>query len=153
MCHLTANIQALMQLVKNNENSKDFDLTHWTSDCGTFGCLVGNDLLARNVFISEAILQDILWGKRHDHYYGLQHSVFNWLFNCRKKDHENNWKLRNNKDKKAALNRVRKAIYYILRKRELMYDDDGEFSQEKYEEARRTGDIGISDKVLEEVRS
>ena len=37
--------QELMNLVKANEDSTDFDLTSFVSDCRTFGCLVGNHFL------------------------------------------------------------------------------------------------------------
>lgn len=42
------NTQRLLDLVKANEKSCDFDLGDWKHWCGTYGCLVGNHIISES---------------------------------------------------------------------------------------------------------
>ncbi len=151
-----ANIPALMRCVTNNEKASDFYLGAWS--CGTHGCLVGNDALAIGVDRNY-----IGWGFASDEY-GLGYVILQFLFGTRDFGRSSigielrptiAWLINNvsctrdPRDRTAALNRLRKFIYYVLRKRELLYDDSGCVR----ETARRAeGDHHIVRGVLRDVQ-
>lgn len=156
------NIPALLRLIKNNELSKAFDLRHFVQPCGTFGCLIGNDWLATH----EPSLAGLEFDFRHTNFwefsrcqYKTSHWVSFWLFNTHD-FFKGPWGIRLSKswfgeqrnctDRQAALNRVRKFVYYVLHKRELLYDDSGCIR----ETARRSeGDQHVLQQVQQKVRS
>lgn len=131
-----ANIPALMRCVRNNESAPGFNLLTFVSECGTFGCLVGNDRLGCQIHLEETHYS---WSVRE---YGVTRTVWQFLFGeceiargagglvlSRSDDGFllafNGSRRRNENDRTAALNRLRKFIYYVLHKRELLYDDNG----------------------------
>lgn len=126
--------------------------------CGTYGCLVGNHLLKTREWEK---LDEIDRGtfSTAAHYYGLTSGEAEFLFSSL--NHEvgpnglipDGWggyrlnvgSHRRHRDKDAAIRRVRKLIYYKLRKQELCYEEDGRVK----ESARRAeGDHRIDRKVL-----
>jgi hypothetical protein len=167
-----ANIPNLLRCVTSTENAPNFDLGTWVQvgePCGTYGCLVGNDILTttgnirsrhtwhddfdevtclntlnvdEDVDISEWAMQE----------YGISEKLMDYLF--MPNDFLLRWngghnaydfKTRKHDDRAAALRRLRKVIYYILHKRELMYTDD----MKVRETARRQeGDHNVLQQVL-----
>lgn len=153
------NTQALLELVKNNEKVNNFDLRHLIDDCGTFGCLIGNDYIQKhgkfnpiidysmNVEVSQQVFE---WSKSE---YCLPKSIWNFLFQYY--DANKTWRgillnsigcARDCSDKKAALRRVRKFIYYYLHKQELIYDERGCVRETI---RRQEGNYNIVNKVKE----
>lgn len=147
----SVNIAALERLIVNNEKAPKFNLGRWVEPCGTYGCLVGNDLIAIgqcDVLVSMNIFDYV---KKT---YGLTGKYAGFLF-C-----NSNYKrtprgfIKNNimvgrlamgvprdfTDRHAAINRVRKFVAYVRKKRALIYDEHGRVR----ESARRTeGDLMI----------
>lgn len=120
-----ANLPALMRCVTNNEKAQRFDLSTYRHDCGTYGCLVGNDSIALGIDEPEMYGRysgHIVWGIRE---YGIMEdnnicpggeSLWSFLFG---------YYHRTDVTREACLNRLRKFIYYVAHKRELLYDDSG----------------------------
>lgn len=132
--------QELMNLVKANETAKDFNLSSWLQPCGTFGCLVGNHMVANGVSVKVDFLSRVPVGYDKKRY-GLSQQEFDFLFascdifrefcityNAFTNQSECFTSImvskRNYFDKEAALNRVRKLIWWKLRKQEIMADDN-----------------------------
>jgi len=124
--------QKLLQLCKANEESKNFNLRTWLQSCGTFGCLVGNDWCANKEnrpYLQHNVGSRDISGTQKE--YGLTKNEFRFLFMGRDNTHSYypqlgctihalNGKPRHPLDKTAAINRVRKFIYYHLHKQEVM---------------------------------
>lgn len=157
--------QSLMDLCTANEEAPGFDLGSWFSrheSCGTVGCLVGNYALSRlgtdeilcagvvnsfSFLLVDYTFQDIAAR------FGLSDKESEWLFascNFPRREgfglvldsitHGDSIGGRSQGDRHAAIARVRKLIYYKLRKRELLYEEDGRLR----ESARRTeGNLGL----------
>jgi hypothetical protein len=152
------NIQNLMRLVRNNEEATGFDLRAWFHPCGTFGCLVGNDCIA--IGAVDGAKDFGLWAMRE---YGLPAVVIPFLFSsyelargsfgieCEAGDfgvmpYLNAIHRRDFADREAALNRVRKFIAYVERKRAIMYTADWRVA----EIARRTeGNWNVCAQVMQ----
>ena len=150
---LTYDAQELLDLIHANERAEDFDLRDWFSrgECGTYGCLVGNHLLekfegqplediknihltkVRNAITSPCWLQSV---------YGCQNEVIRFLFYESYSGFSNRVAKHDPHDKEAAINRVRKFLYYAMRKSDLMSGGSNE-----YEQARQTGHAGVSEHV------
>jgi hypothetical protein len=156
------NTQALLRCIRNNEEARGFDLSNWVHDCGTYGCLVGNDLLACGVPRSDWHVRTYAAAGRH---YGLSSLVAQYLFGVFEykpgpygftvyKDGMKEPVLngaagfRDATDREAALKRLRKAAYYFMHKKEMLYDDSGRIR----ETARRAeGDHHVCRKVKQAV--
>jgi hypothetical protein len=156
-----------------------FDLSSYVEDgrsCGTVACLVGWDwvmcgrpvpasisenlALRTLVHASRGSLEDFVdhgeWGFEE---YGVSEELFDFLFmpysdrlvwNPERERNCESSTVRDCRDKEAALNRLRKTIYYILRKRELMYDDSGRVRETA---RRQEGDHNILRKVMEDMEA
>ena len=133
------NAQKMLDAIRINEEAKDFDLLSWFSECGTYGCFWGNYLVSQGK-INNTSYDDI------SKEFNITYAEAQWLFSAVKplKDHRNSIKCdtyfndnsililsvaynknkRENKDRKAVLDRVRKFIYYKLHKQELMESRD-----------------------------
>lgn len=146
------NTQRLLDLVKANEGSNGFDLGSWLSDCGTYGCLVGNHHVANPIDVPYALFDEgEIALKRISKLYKLTQFEAAFLFGIRDLSHTR-WRYnhvshhagrtRDPYDKEAAINRVRKLIYYKLRKADLMSGGTKE-----YEEACKTGHINVAKEV------
>jgi hypothetical protein len=155
-----ANIQNLMRLVKNNERARRFDLSLLLQhdECGTIGCLVGNDYIAEYNKTSYFSVADV---DRTQIEYGISPQIWDFLFSnlnteynyglyeifgekkviriCKQRDHL---------DKEAAIKRVLKFIYYVLHKRELLYDDSGRIRETA---RRQEGNHNVLKQVKEKV--
>lgn len=136
------NAQALFRLIRNNEAAENFDLGQWV--CGTYGCLVGNDLLACG--FEPRAFHCMRFTEAGD-FYGISALMASFLFGRHEVDrgssgiavadygngemvisaHDMGESLRdrNIEDKDAAISRVRKYLYYKLHKAEMEYDDRG----------------------------
>lgn len=148
--------QALMNLIKANEEAPNFNLRTWEAPCGTYGCLWGNYCIASGTPISlnpiresaavlgitpsEAVFlfsaANLLVGK-----WGIQYES-----DGLPAGDSTNW--RQPDDREAAIKRVRKFLYYKLHKRELCHEPDGRVK----ESARHTeGDHNVVRRVLAQV--
>ena len=163
---MDCNIQELMNLVKANENSKDFDLSNFKSPCGTYGCLVGNHALDRGTKIISSFNKEFRReyvqpcdSLNTTNIYNLTFVPYWFLFSSieknscgkAKRDVYGSRVYRDASDKEAAMNRVRKLIYYVLRKRELMPDRSTKEGRESYDISRNSGDIGVQQQVLQTI--
>jgi hypothetical protein len=130
-----ANIPNLLRCVRNNEEAKGFYLGRWITvehECGTIGCLVGNDWLALG---HEPVVPGCTVNEWALMEYALKPGVGRFLFgesDIPKRPGlgiatKSLWpgEQRDQHDREAALARLRKFIYYVLHKRELLYDDSG----------------------------
>ena len=131
------NIPALLRLIRNNEQAKSFCLMLWIAPCETYGCLVGNDWLATHP--GQVFPGAIKAIEEYGLAYKTNHLVYHFLFEAqgikfRYEKHESKagemvmvvrCPPRNIYDREVAINRVRKFVYYVLHKRELLYDDRG----------------------------
>lgn len=152
-----ANLESLKRCVRNNEAAPDFRLDTWFSGCGTYGCLVGNDRIKLEGKQTSHFIQ---WAKQQ---YGTSTLFTSFLFDFYDCERGPNGLMtrhygsarelgivegdnRDAFDRDAALNRLRKFINYVERKRAIWYEADGRVS----ERARRTsGDLGICKQVIE----
>jgi hypothetical protein len=114
-----ANIPNLLRCVRNNEDAPGFYFCTYFHRCGTFGCLIGNDYMSvRSIAKVDSLIEEqpcISWAWQE---YGFSECprLFFWLFaRCNGRG--------NTKEQRLA--RLRKAIYYIAHKKELLYDDSG----------------------------
>lgn len=147
--------QKLLDLIKTNGCASHFRLNCFINSCGTFGCLIGNDFLANRgerPCLRSAIkdigpdLGGAVWNWRIiATEYGITLSESLFLFSdikhtlCWVKDHNEGFAVyRDFLDKKAAINRVRKFIYYKLHKRELMEDPQTRHSEGDFNVVQRT---------------
>lgn len=129
--------------------------------CGTHGCLVGNHLLATREFKLLNRIDTTQSFETVAKRYGLTVGEAEFLFAAANhrmgrfgliKDFDGGYKVggtielcREYNDRESAIRRVRKLIYYKLRKRELCYEEDGRVK----ESARRAeGDHRIDRQVL-----
>ena len=133
--------QALLDLCRINEEAPEFDLGFWS--CGTHGCLVGNFCIARP---TDRLRIDG-WKMRCrgvDSNYDMTHVATrfgitfregSFLFASSERT-RGRWGEfvslvhargveRPLADREAAIRRVRKFIYWKLKRREFMYDDRG----------------------------
>jgi hypothetical protein len=157
------NTQNLLDCIKASENSESFDLNLIVSECGTYGCLVGNHLISLGMDSRDVCLAFESLENRE--FYGLTKLEYQFLFGIYEVFHSSEWGThlrcgfeqrrplftcfksdrRNGEDKESALNRIRKLIYYKLHKKEMMYDERGCVR----ESARKAGHVGIAEKVVE----
>lgn len=117
------NLENLKRCVRNNERAIGFDLIDYFSPCGTFGCLVGNDMIAVTG-ISRRRSESAIEEFELEHYgiteVGHEHALYDFLFMFYRRD---------DFTKEACLNRLRKTITYIERKRAIWYEADGRVSE------------------------
>lgn len=132
-----ARIDNLLRCVRNNEEALGFDFPDIVHPCGAYGCLMGNDALASfNIRATD-------WDEAHEEFgrisgyeyiwdwteeqYGIRDNsrLCEWLFY---------WSNNRGDTREQRVARLRKFIYYVLHKRELLYDDSGAVR----ETARRT---------------
>jgi hypothetical protein len=114
---LEANIPNLLRCARNTDEASGFDLSGFVNSCGSYGCLVGNDMLALGIY-RGLMIHPRDWATKE---YGVS-SVpyctgplsFLFYFFRRRDD-----------SREAALRRLRKFIYYVLHKREMLYDERG----------------------------
>jgi hypothetical protein len=122
-----ANIPNLLRCVRNTENARGFLFSQHVHECGSFGCLIGNDAIATFSLTGE--WRDVMsqfrsktgeygfadWAATE---YGVDYygRALGWLF------YEPNL---SGNTQEQRLGRLRKFIYYVLHKRELLYDDSG----------------------------
>jgi hypothetical protein len=132
--------QMLMNLCRYNEEALDMELNSWW--CGTYGCLVGNDIAARydNIPLLNKLSYEFCCVE-----YGLtkNESLFlfsNLIYKFGRLGYKNSGP-RRKYTKESAIARVRKFIYYKLRKQEIMADDNARFQE---------GDWGLVDQVKEQ---
>jgi hypothetical protein len=144
------NAQGLMDLIRANEEAPDFNLGTWMHPCRTYGCLVGNwAIQCDRMFVLET---DNIYGLTADSL-SLSYRESSFLF-CTIDIRRDEWGhplrpgvQRDWRNREAAINRVRKFLYYKLRKRELLYEEDGRVK----ESARRTeGDHHVCRAALAE---
>lgn len=155
-----ANLTALKRCVRNNEKAPDFNLGVFVNECGTYGCLVGNDAISvRTKSPLEAFCG---WSLNEYNVPGFLWTFLFCEFEMRRIDgrgievaqgqlaiagHDAT-RRRACRDREAALNRLRKTIEYIERKRAIWYEADGRIS----ERARRVeGDWGVCASVLSSI--
>jgi hypothetical protein len=167
--------QALLDLCRINEEARGFDLGSWTSTkggCGTVGCLVGNFCLARpndELRLSDGRGQPLFPQTRDAapaiaKRFGISVGEAQWLFSMDEIERNQNgfvsygaknWRPfgysfrsggnRDCYDRESAIRRVRKLIYWKLKRREFMYEDDGRVR----ESARRLeGDHNFASQTL-----
>ena len=154
-------VQALLEIARIAENTPDelFLMKTWGTftDCGTVACLIGNWYVSKgeitglkNIHPNESVGQQFDFHDISDRL-NIPETISLFLFG----DHLACTSNRAVKEafflnKEQAISRLRKVIYYILHKREIM-GLDKENWREIYEEARRAGDIGVANKVSEDV--
>ena len=160
MDYVKIDIDALLDIVRCAEEQPDalFDMSDWGTDtgCGTRACLIGTWYirnpeycgLTRLHITPECQLWIDLYGEEPKYDFsikaiagrlGMPESLVNFLFanhDCGTSSYASDL------DKKEAIRRMRKVIYYILHKREMWTD---------LERARHMGDAGISRKVEQAV--
>jgi hypothetical protein len=169
MSMLYPDIQSLLRLIRHNEQAKSFDLSLWfyvdhddivRGECGTTGCLVGNDVMgccSLDTVSMESIenqLSDTLmrglgsklkpWSTATGEYgYGVPHRIFAWLFHSVAVRSNGQYDFhRDELDRDAAIARVRKYVYYVLHKREMMTG-----GTKTYDNARQTGHVNVAAKI------
>lgn len=164
------NVQKLFDLIKANEEADNFYLSDWFSDCGTYGCLVGNYCLIKD----KQYLKNILFGcgptanhyEKIAYHFDIPYNIAIFLFspyNYYKEDSllrdpydnlhnfdfdeiEDHPYARKQWDRDAAINRIRKYLYYHLHKREMELDERG-----VKESARNAGSWDLMDRVKKEL--
>lgn len=145
-----ARIDNLLRCVRNNEAAHDFCFYPAIHPCGTFGCMFGNDMLA--VYDGYSQSEGAAWAKIRNvakadtsdllvREYGLlplgSGLVMHWLFYCCNGRGDT---------REQRIHRLRKFIYYVQRKRAILYDEQGRIK----ESARRTeGNWMVCPKVME----
>jgi len=132
----------LLSLIKANEQAIGFNLKCWLHFCDMFGCLVGNDVLVHRderPLLSKGLLSRAIrnYGKFRWTFesigseYGITTKEAKFLFfgldshlywDPQQQRNVTMQTPRNFTDRKAAINRVRKFVYYKLHKRGLMED-------------------------------
>jgi hypothetical protein len=143
-----ANAQGLMDLIRANEEAPNFNLGSWVEPCGTFGCLVGN----------WAIRCNRMWMLDSDGIYdlaaeslGITRKESRFLFSTidvvrDRFGFEVPGLDRDCENRSAAINRVRKFLYYKLRKWELLYEEDGRVKESA---RKQEGDRMVCREALE----
>ena len=136
-------VQSLLNVARATEQlpGASFSMKYW--DCGTTCCMVGAFQRASGERI-VSIAYDSSDMSRVGGRFGLSLREAVFLFSVEpamsKLDHPAvGLPERRRESKKAALARLRKFLYYKLRKAELLAD---------YEQARRTGDVGVAREAL-----
>jgi hypothetical protein len=156
------NAQELLDLIHANEEASGFDLSSWFHSCGTHGCLVGNHLIAKRSKCDSLLgpLGPMLYPDIAP-LYGVSHAECLWLFSplnfkyypyrgmyfCEGTPQQDLESDRDPIDREAAINRVRKFLYYKLRKWELLYEEDGRVRESS---RRAEGDHHVCRNVLRE---
>lgn len=141
---LEANLDNLRRCARNTERAKHFDLSICRSDCGTYGCLLGNDAAACGLSRLE------VWDRYGGHFafgsreYNIPSAIDgsshigSFLFGFKKRHGKYS--------KEACLSRLYKFIAYCERKRAMLYEADGRVK----ESARRNeGDYMFCKQVLQ----
>lgn len=152
------NTQRLLDLIKVNEQAIYFDLSEWI--CGSYGCLLGNYSLSikdRNVFNFKTKYESVY--RQAALYFDIPLKISYFLFSpynfkrTKTKLMVNGYRcstFRASRDcyaKDAAINRVRKYVYFKLHQREMELDERGCVR----EEARLTGSWNLINKVKDSV--
>lgn len=148
-----ANISALKRCVRNNEKAPNFDLGSFVRTCGTFGCLVGNDWIAINGVGEYEKGNNISFYNWADREYQIAPQLRFFLFSTLEAVRDKHGRCeggrqRSRLDREAALNRLRKFIAYIERKRAIWYEADGRVSELA---RKREGDWGVCASVLNSI--
>lgn len=139
--------QGLMDLCRVNEEAPDFNLATWQEPCGTFGCLVGNFCVARpddelrmvrygwgfapmiepecGIWKSVAKRFGLTLGEAEFLFAGTNHSFNEWGLIPDREGGFLATDMRDCKDRSAAIRRVRKLIYWKLKRREFIHEPDG----------------------------
>lgn len=179
----TATVQALLTEARflDTKPAASHKMAYWVSECGTQGCAVG-DMAARGdlglgyllsprgiflgiTFLGQpcedtmagvAIVMGIseeeamfLFDSRIHHFVSRNYQKWRTSIGKGERNSDVMWRHRQRCDEspQETAARIRKFVYYKLRKAELLAD---------YEQARRTGDAGVSDfvkgKLEEEVQ-
>lgn len=156
------NFQGFFNLIKANEESKDFDLYQWY--CGSYGCLIGNYGIKFSILEMLGIIPlpdsesndcDIVSNVyiRAANHLGISLNESWYLFTGQNPAHNENHttyyyymggESRKRHDKEAAINRVRKFLYYHLKKREFCIDEKG-----ITDKSRKVGDVNFNKQVRE----
>lgn len=174
----TATVQALLTEARflDTKPVASHKMDCWISACGTQGCAVG-DMAARgdlglgyscskggiffvitlqgerceDVMASVAIAMGIseeeamfLFNSRIHHFISRNYKKWRTSLDANQRGSDIRWRHRHRCDEspQETAARIRKFVYYKLRKAELLAD---------YEQARRTGDAGVSDYVKEKL--
>lgn len=150
--------QGLLDVVKANANKTPlpFYLGTW---CNTSACLIGNYHISNeNANLRHEIFKEGIYFRHEDiaERFGISLNESRYLFHSNNpvkfQDGTTNYFVRNTKqcyvrdglDKEAAINRLRKFIYYHLRKNEFCLDDNG-----VTEYSRECGDVRFDEQILE----
>lgn len=173
---ITPDFQALMDLCRISEEAREFHLgiVASGSSCGSYGCLLGNYAISGNdkryrihpecsrliqFDGKSAELNGNLYGDAADRF-GITLAESMFLFCEYDRLRKDNYYVDPNQSgykrpwvgaeaRSAAIGRVRKFIYYKLKKREFMYEEDGRVK----ESARRLeGNHGFAAQVIRESR-
>lgn len=145
-----ADCLALMDIARCAEERPDelFTMSSWKVErgCGTAACLIGTWAIDHPTYsrVKEWWSENNLCGPYFDklaNRLGLSIRIASFLFaNHNHRDGVCRDASTLNKDQ--AIRRLRKVIYYILHKREILGD---------YEQARRTGDVGVAQQIKKEM--
>lgn len=149
------NFKAFFELIKANEEAPNFNLRTWENKCGTYGCLIGNYAIKhdiKNVFNLETRYKERVWDRAAT-FLGISLKEAHYLFydfnphrctNHITMYYTTRGERRDTTNREAAINRVRKFVYYHLHKREMCLDDKG-----VTEKSRQVGDVNFAAKVKE----
>lgn len=143
-----ADCLALMDIARCADERPDelFAMSYWKAerDCGTAACLIGTWAIDHPTYsrVKEwwnENSQDAPYFEELANRLGLSNKIAAFLF-ARHRGGVCRDASKLNKDQ--AIRRLRKVIYYILHKREILGD---------YEQARRTGDVGVAQQIKKEM--
>lgn len=124
--------QALLDLCRINEEAYEFHLGYWSNVCQTHGCLVGNFVLARqcDTLTLNTLNRTLCAFQAIARRFEITFNESSFLFNMEDVVRDKfgryvHGRLRPMKDREAAIRRVRKFIYWKLKRREFMHEPDG----------------------------
>jgi len=123
-------IRKLYELASANEQSIGFNLDLWLNECGSFGCLVGNDFLVNMVdrpyltargsdFWDIPTLRLEYGISKGEAYFLFYDASTRYVWNSDLNTNIRIRQFRNSQDKEGAVKRIRKFLYYRLHKQEL----------------------------------
>lgn len=158
--NFTGNVQDLFNIATSTERAENFCMGRWgiKLSCGFSGCMIGNWIVQyqpNNVSLGGGILYVGNFEVRAGFYNLIAERLqiseleFEWLFALNAGSSYNKFADRYLERKEEALARLRKFIYYKLRKRELLGDPTTKEGRQQYERARRIeGNHMISEHAL-----
>lgn len=147
------NKQALLELIKANEQAKKIDIDTWASPCQTYGCLYGNYAIRK-----YGSLNPLITYKEPAKEFGISKNLAMLIFGSWYLDKNKYGLLIRNKSvsfhhgkhkylsHEKHLKRLRKIVYYLLRKDEFVYDKRG-----VREEVRQTSPEFLAKEYVEEI--